>query len=168
MTNTEVKTYPKLDDGNHVYSTRDLSDKFNVDAALFLVIQYFTQQEISFVNKGLTLRDDIYNQFGYHRDSLHYQPEILAIPINLFDQACMTYKMAEVPKHFFDTVYTNYRGETDRRSVFPIEINFKSTEYHNEEQYILTGIDLDRMVIRDFAVKDFKSILFQPIKENEL
>lgn len=50
--------------------------------------------------------------------------------------------------------YTNWRNETAERNIEPIQIWFGKTEWHNEEQWLLKAIDLDRNVERDFAIKD--------------
>lgn len=53
--------------------------------------------------------------------------------------------------------YTNYRGERAIRRVNPLLCSVKSTKYHPEVQMILTAVDLDKRVIRDFAVRDIHS-----------
>lgn len=50
--------------------------------------------------------------------------------------------------------YCNYKGETSWRNVVPIEISFKKTDYHDEEQWIMRALDVDRNVEREFAMKD--------------
>jgi hypothetical protein len=50
--------------------------------------------------------------------------------------------------------YTNYRGETAIRTIWPIDISFKSTEYHPEQQWILRALDVDKGQQRDFALRD--------------
>lgn len=51
-------------------------------------------------------------------------------------------------------LYKNWRNETAERKIEPIKIWFGSTEWHKEEQWIMTAIDLDRNVEREFALKD--------------
>ena len=50
--------------------------------------------------------------------------------------------------------YTNWRGETATRTVLPHKIWFGSTEWHPEEQWFLTGEDVEKGEIRDFALVD--------------
>lgn len=50
--------------------------------------------------------------------------------------------------------YTNWRGETARRTVIPLEIWFGRTEWHPEEQWFLKGRDVNKGEIRDFALLD--------------
>jgi predicted DNA-binding transcriptional regulator YafY len=53
--------------------------------------------------------------------------------------------------------YTNYKGETAERTIIPLELWFGSTEYHEEEQWLLKAFDLEKKAERNFAVKDIKS-----------
>ncbi|WP_085032732.1 hypothetical protein [Ensifer aridi] len=50
--------------------------------------------------------------------------------------------------------YTNWRGETARRTVVPIEIWFGKTEWHPMEQWFLKAQDVEKGEIRDFAFLD--------------
>lgn len=50
--------------------------------------------------------------------------------------------------------YTNFRGERAWRRVVPLRWVFETTEWHPEEQWIMYGIDLDKMRERGFAMKD--------------
>lgn len=53
-------------------------------------------------------------------------------------------------------LYTNWKGETKYRNIIPINIEFKSTEWHKEEQWILNALDIDKQANRGFAIKDIK------------
>ena len=53
-------------------------------------------------------------------------------------------------------LYTNWKNETKYRNIIPINIEFKHTEWHKEEQWILNAIDLDKSASRSFAIKDIK------------
>lgn len=55
--------------------------------------------------------------------------------------------------------YTNYRGETADRKVLPINIQFKSNEFHKEKQWLMSVYDVERGVHREFAMKDIHSFL---------
>ena len=50
--------------------------------------------------------------------------------------------------------YTNHRGETAVRRIEPIDIDFDSTEWHPEPQWLLHAFDLDRKAERSFALRD--------------
>lgn len=52
--------------------------------------------------------------------------------------------------------YTNWRGETAERRILPVRRFRGATEFHPEEQELLDAIDLDRGVMRTFAVKDME------------
>lgn len=53
-------------------------------------------------------------------------------------------------------LYTNWKGITSYRNIIPKEIEFKSTEWHKEEQWILDAFDVDKQADRGFALKDIK------------
>lgn len=50
--------------------------------------------------------------------------------------------------------YTNWRGERDWRRIEPREINFLSTDYHPEPQWLLMAWDQEKGDWRSFAIKD--------------
>jgi predicted DNA-binding transcriptional regulator YafY len=50
--------------------------------------------------------------------------------------------------------YRNWRGETSVRRILPGHIWFGANEWHNQNQWLLDAIDLDRNEPRSFAVKD--------------
>ena len=51
-------------------------------------------------------------------------------------------------------LYTNWKNETRYRLIEPISIEFKSTKWHLEEQWILNAIDIEKDAQRAFAIKD--------------
>lgn len=51
-------------------------------------------------------------------------------------------------------LYTNYRGETALRSIIPEKIWYGSTEWHNDEQWLIDAFDIEKKAIRNFAMKD--------------
>ena len=53
-------------------------------------------------------------------------------------------------------LYTNWKGETNYRRIIPISVEFKSTEWHPQEQWILNALDIDKNAERGFAMKDIK------------
>ena len=53
-------------------------------------------------------------------------------------------------------LYTNWKNETRYRTIIPISIEFKSTEWHKETQWILNAIDVEKNAQRAFAIKDIK------------
>lgn len=53
-------------------------------------------------------------------------------------------------------LYTNYRGETAYRKIIPISIEYKSTDWHPEEQWLLNAFDTEKNADRSFAIKDIK------------
>lgn len=58
----------------------------------------------------------------------------------------------------FTAVYTNWRGETALRCLIPQKLWFGSTEYHPEPQWLLTCEDVDKGVVRDFALTGFEPV----------
>lgn len=54
--------------------------------------------------------------------------------------------------------YTNWRGETSDRRIQIKDIRYGSTEWHQEPQWLLIALDLDKGVDREFALKDMRSV----------
>lgn len=53
-----------------------------------------------------------------------------------------------------DIDYTNHRGERSLRRIRPQSIEWGSTEWHPEKQWLLHAYDLDKAVWRTFALRD--------------
>lgn len=51
-------------------------------------------------------------------------------------------------------VYTNYRGETGKRTVLPLSLYEGSTGYHPKRQWLLEAQDMEKNQLRHFAVAD--------------
>lgn len=62
----------------------------------------------------------------------------------------------DAPCHIVE--YTNYRGETALRSIIPIRLWWGTTEWHPEEQWILTAWDAEKGTVRDFAWQDMRPV----------
>ena len=54
-------------------------------------------------------------------------------------------------------VYTNYKGKTAVRKVLPKEIYFGHTDWHPEDQWLMTAYDIGKKDDRTFAIKDIKA-----------
>lgn len=54
--------------------------------------------------------------------------------------------------------YTNWRGQTAERTIIPIRVWWGSTPWHPEPQWLLTAVDAEKGLERDFALKDFGHI----------
>jgi hypothetical protein len=65
----------------------------------------------------------------------------------------------------FKCEYRNYRGEIAVRCISPLGVSHGSTEWHPKSGLILTGVDTERNVNRDFCVADFNPDTFEVIKE---
>ena len=54
--------------------------------------------------------------------------------------------------------YKNYKGEVSDRSVIPIRIVVKKSQYHNGGKpcWIMVAFDLDKEALRDFALSDIQ------------
>jgi predicted DNA-binding transcriptional regulator YafY len=55
-----------------------------------------------------------------------------------------------------EIVYTNWKGETAKRTIKPIELWYGATEYHPEAQWLLCALDIEKNDERNFAMKDIK------------
>ncbi len=53
--------------------------------------------------------------------------------------------------------YTNYRGERAHRRVLPHRLWFGTADWHPEPQWILDAWDVEKGVIRSFAMRDIHS-----------
>lgn len=53
-------------------------------------------------------------------------------------------------------LYTNWKGVTSYRNIIPKSIEFKSTDWHKDKQWILNAYDVDKQADRGFAVKYIK------------
>lgn len=51
--------------------------------------------------------------------------------------------------------YRNWRGEVSERNIVPQSVWFGATEWHPEPQWLLSALDTDKGVARDFALADF-------------
>jgi 8-oxo-dGTP pyrophosphatase MutT (NUDIX family) len=55
-----------------------------------------------------------------------------------------------------EILYTNYKGETAWRKIFPLQLWFGKTAWHPKEQWLLKAFDLEKQEPRDFAVQDIQ------------
>lgn len=55
--------------------------------------------------------------------------------------------------------YTNWKGERAKRLIVPHEktLRFTGSEYHPEAQWVFDALDVERNVIRTFAVLNVHS-----------
>jgi hypothetical protein len=51
-------------------------------------------------------------------------------------------------------LYTNYRGETRERRIYPLGLQFTCNRWHPEPQWLLTAIDQEDHQQKTFALKD--------------
>lgn len=58
-------------------------------------------------------------------------------------------------------VYTNWKGVTAVRQIFPVRVFFGNNEWHKENQWLLEAIDLEKNATRTFAMKDIRSWFIQ-------
>ncbi len=54
-------------------------------------------------------------------------------------------------------VYTNYKGKTSVRHVIPKEIYFGYTDWHPEDQWLMSAYDVEKEADRTFAMKDIRA-----------
>jgi predicted DNA-binding transcriptional regulator YafY len=48
--------------------------------------------------------------------------------------------------------YTNWKGERKDRRIMPLTLWFGVSEFHDEPQWFIRAMDLDRNVMRDFSL----------------
>lgn len=56
----------------------------------------------------------------------------------------------------WEGLYTNYKGETAKRRLVPVNIFYGTSEFHEGEQWFIRGWCLDRQAFRDFSLSGFK------------
>jgi hypothetical protein len=55
-------------------------------------------------------------------------------------------------------MYENWKGELSRRKAVVKGFFFGKTEYHPDYQCFMKAFDLDKMGLRDFAVRDISAL----------
>lgn len=53
--------------------------------------------------------------------------------------------------------YTNWEGVRRERRVIPFRIEFGHTEFHPQDQWLLSAYDTEKHEVRTFAMKDIHS-----------
>jgi predicted DNA-binding transcriptional regulator YafY len=53
--------------------------------------------------------------------------------------------------------YTNWRGERALRRILPLSLSFENNQWHPETQWILEAVDVEKNVIRGFALANIHS-----------
>lgn len=53
--------------------------------------------------------------------------------------------------------YTNWRGERRKRKIKPMRIDYTSTKFHPQPQWLVYAIDLKSGTFKSFAMKDIHS-----------
>mgnify|MGYP000948503312 FL=1 len=67
-------------------------------------------------------------------------------------------------------VYKNWQGKVGYRKAVPlpnVPLEFKSTEWHPEPQWIITMYDFDRQDRRGFAMKDIQRFVTEEEYEED-
>lgn len=55
--------------------------------------------------------------------------------------------------------YKNWKGEVSERNAIFLWLMLGSNEFHKEQQLLIEGYDMDKKVIRTFAVKDMSNVV---------
>ena len=53
--------------------------------------------------------------------------------------------------------YTNYRGERSIRLLRPIHFYYGITEYHQDQQWLMSAYDHAKQALRTFAMRDIRT-----------
>lgn len=106
-------------------------------------------------------------QFAKHRETFCLasagSDEEFHAYLSGFDAAVAIADLAAAPAQAPEGVahiieYTNWRGETSRRTIRPIRMWWGKTEWHPEEQWMLTAHDCEKDAVRDFAWQDMRPV----------
>jgi hypothetical protein len=60
--------------------------------------------------------------------------------------------------------YKNWKGVTSERKALVKGFFFGKTKFHTEYQCFITALDLDKLEMRDFAVRDITALIVIEIK----
>jgi len=78
----------------------------------------------------------------------------MELPDQAIFQNLLTRVGANARENPINVRYTNYRGQTAVRTIIPIRFLFGSTEYHQDEQWLIEVWDLQKNALRTYALKD--------------
>lgn len=65
----------------------------------------------------------------------------------------------QINKEPLIVVYTNWRSETSQRKLLPMSVWYGTTEYHKTPQWFMKAKDVNKDVVRDFAILDFDKFI---------
>lgn len=57
-------------------------------------------------------------------------------------------------KAIIKVTYTNYKGETGRRTITPLQLLYGTTQWHHVPQWLLEVYDHEKEAIRTYALDD--------------
>ena len=63
-------------------------------------------------------------------------------------------------------LYTNHEGRTEVRQISVDRVRFGRSDWHAGCQWIVHGLDVDRFVTREFALKDMRPVPSPPTTED--
>ena len=55
--------------------------------------------------------------------------------------------------------YRNYKGDEGYRRVRPLSIRFGTSEWHQEQQWLMLADDLENKKTREFAMRDMSGFV---------
>lgn len=95
-------------------------------------------------------------------DVAHTVAESQAYQLGHYDaraEAANLARAASIPDDAGEVVidYTNWRCERGERVIRPVRLWWGQTRYHPNSQFLLTALDVERNVLRDFAMADIHS-----------
>jgi hypothetical protein len=71
-------------------------------------------------------------------------------------------KRHRMPDETVRMVYTNWRGETQVRTIIPRELRYGTTRWHKQPTYLLRAFDVDRREEREFDLKQCAFLSLDP------
>ena len=92
-------------------------------------------------------------EYLYHYVTMKGRRRVVYIPdIALLEET----GVGEDKERTLHVTYKNWRGEVEQRKLLPIRMWWGHTEWHPEDQWLLTAFDVDKERVRDFALKDIQ------------
>lgn len=73
--------------------------------------------------------------------------------------------MVRIEEHkIIEILYTNWRGDMEKRRIIPERIYFSQTQWHSREQWVMDAYDVGKEGNRTFALKDIQAWLPQELQ----
>ena len=138
----------------HLYDVYEFMGTLQDRSKLELLIKD-SQIELLQKKNGILMEavDDILTD-NLYQNEIHNILEEALEKIKQMEKSIMDANMGDRAVQF---IYTNHRGLLSTRMVKPISVNFRSSEWHPIEQWLMLAFDYDKQAEREFAMRDIRN-----------